>query len=153
MNNTKENNFAGYIYFIKNKVTNKYYVGATVNFERRMRQHLCKSRYTDWRTDLHDHPENYTWGILEVVYADDFIDLNLKLCDAEMRHYEELSKEHQMFNMTKPSINTQRGTKYSDERRLKAKESHIGKPHKSKVDEGLRDYTRDIFRTYTSSNT
>ena len=35
----QQNNFAGYIYFIKNEVTNKYYVGATVNFERRMRQH------------------------------------------------------------------------------------------------------------------
>ena len=48
----------------------------------------------------------------------------------------------------KPSINAQRGTTYTDERRLKAKESHIGKPHKSTVDEGLRDYTRDIFRLY-----
>ena len=97
---------------------------------------------------MHNHPENYTWGILEVVYADDIVDLNTKLCDAEISHYEELSKEHQMFNMVKPSINAQRGTTYSDERRLKAKEAHIGKPHKSKVDEGLRDYTRDIFRLY-----
>ena len=148
-----ENIYKGYIYFIKNNITNMYYVGSAANFERRMRQHLCKTRYKDWRTDLHEHPENYTWGILEVVYADDILDLNKKLCDAEISHYEELSKEHQMFNMTRPSINTHRGTKYSDERRLKAKESHIGKPHKSKVDEDLRDYTRDIFRSYTSSNT
>ena len=143
-----ENIYTGYIYFIKNNITNMYYVGSTANFERRMRQHLCKTRYKDWRTDLHNHPENYTWGILEVVYADDIVDLNTKLCDAEISHYEELSKEHKMFNMIKPSINVHRGTTYSDERRLKAKEVHIGKPHKSTVDEALRDYTRDIFRLY-----
>ena len=97
---------------------------------------------------MHNHPENYTWGILEVVYADDIVDLNSKLCDAEISHYEELSKEHQMFNMVKPTINVHRGTTYSDARRLKAKEAHIGKPHKSTVDEALRDYTRDIFRLY-----
>ena len=30
----------GYVYFIKNKLTDAYYVGATVNYLRRIRQHL-----------------------------------------------------------------------------------------------------------------
>lgn len=139
----------GYIYKIENKETHTAYIGSTVDFERRIRQHLCKTRYEDdWHKELHKNPDNFEFVILEVVEAENVIKLNVALCDRETYWY---NKTEQRYNKVRPAISFQRGTTYSDERKQKQIEAHIGKPHKSEVTQGQYEMLKNIFNEYVNS--
>lgn len=125
----------GYIYYIKNNKTLKRYIGATNNLTRRIRQHLCKTRYMDkWHTDLHNNPENYTSGVLEIIETNNIEKLNLLLAERELHYYIKFKFTTGVYNLRTPSPNVQRGSKFTDDRLIKQSECHYGKLHKSKAD-------------------
>lgn len=127
----------GYIYSIQNQKTGKRYIGATINYMRRFRQHICKSRYTDaWHRDLHANPEDYSFTILEVVTSDSKEKFNQKMLERE-RHYYEKYKSSGLYNIMKPSISTLRGSSFTSARSTKHSICHYGKPHRSKADKSL----------------
>lgn len=133
-----DNNFIGYIYYIKNKETLKRYIGATNNLKRRIRQHLCKTRYTDyWHKDLQSNPEKYIIKILEIVTATSQEELNLLLAERELHFYIIFKFSTGVYNLVAPSPNVQRGTKFTEERLENQRECHYGKEHKSNADHNI----------------
>lgn len=124
-----------YIYFIKNNNTLKRYIGSTINLPRRIRQHLCKSRYDDyWHKDLHEHPENWIFGVLKQIHANTYEELNEKLAADEIHYYTHFKYTTGVYNLREPSINVQRGTKFSEDRVQSHRECHYGRPHISTPD-------------------
>lgn len=122
----------GYIYYIKNNETGKQYIGSTTDLKRRIRQHLCITRYTDeWHKLLHEFPDNFTIGVHEVVEADDIITLSILMAEKETQYYEKYKKTTGVYNIVRPSISPVRGKKYSEERLIKQREAHYGREHKS----------------------
>ena len=128
----------GYIYFIENNANEKKYIGSTTNLKRRFRQHLCTTRYLDkWHQDLHNNPENWTFGILEIIEDDDFVKFNSKMAEREIHFYNKFKNGAGVYNLVKPSITFSRGKKYSNERLEKQREAHYGRPHKSSPNTSL----------------
>lgn len=124
--------FTGYIYYIKHKETEECYIGATIDPQRRIRQHLTKTRYSDpWHKEFSHHPENFTFGILDKITCENMNELNDKLYVAETYFYNKMKPTYNKYVPTKCTL---RGSKFSDNRIQKARESHYGSPHKSHID-------------------
>lgn len=122
----------GYIYYIKNNDNNKRYIGSTIDLKRRIRQHLCTTRYNDyWHQMLHEFPENFEIGVLETVTADDLVKFNSLMAEKEIHYYNKFKSTTGVYNLVKPSASALRGTKYTDERTMKQREAHYGRQHKS----------------------
>ena len=122
----------GYIYYIKNNDNNKRYIGSTIDLKRRIRQHLCLTRYNDyWHQMLHEFPENFEIGVLKTIETNDPVKLNSILAEYEIYYYNMFKNTTGVYNMVKPSASALRGTKYSEERTMKQREAHYGRTHKS----------------------
>lgn len=122
----------GYVYYIKNLKTETYYIGATKDFYRRIRQHLCKTRFVSgWHLDFQENTENYTWGILEEVYAYDYDELAEKLCERETHYFLLFGSLYPLYNLQYPQKSSSLGKKYDEERLKLHSESHIYSRHMS----------------------
>ena len=143
----------GYVYFIHNKLTDAYYVGATVNYLRRIRQHLCKSRYTHgWHKDFQENTENYETGILEIISAKTDMKLSEKLCERENYYYEKFRATKKMYNILKPQRSYMIGQKFTPERIEKHRECHYGKEHTTSPNWDKLAENKQILLNYLYKN-
>lgn len=76
----------GGIYYIKNKINNKYYIGQSVNVYKRLLDHINKSKHTLSTSNQHIHRainkdgiENFEFDILAYVNFDDINKVKSKL--------------------------------------------------------------------------
>lgn len=137
----------GYIYFIKNKNTETYYIGASVNYRRRFRQHMCASRYTTgWHVDLHEHPEDFETGVLEIIEEKTAIKLSERMCERENYYYEKYRAKYNMYNIRVPQKSYMVGQKFDEERIQKHRECHEGIAHKSEPNkEKLQESKKALY--------
>lgn len=125
-------NYKGYIYIIQNKFTEKTYVGSTIDFVRRVRQHICKTRYNDkFHKELSKNPDKFNYLVIEVVESDDYDDFSFRMYLAELKWWAYYKFNYSVYNKYKPGRVGQRFTTFDEDRIEKHRECHEGKEHKS----------------------
>lgn len=141
----------GYVYYIKNLKKETYYIGASKDFYRRIRQHLCSTRYTiGWHKDFQENTENYTWGILEEVFADDYVELAEKLCERETHYFLLFGDLYPLYNIQYPQKSANLGKKYDEERLKTHSMCHFDSKHLSSPDLTALAKTRNIQNNYAA---
>lgn len=115
-----------YIYYIKNKINNKYYIGETKNFKNRISDHFScgllpnhrKQKYPLYQDILKYGKESFEYDILEEVNEDESI-------DKEEYYIKKYDSYYNGYNMTPRSYIGGKGWKPNKEQLKKM--THYGK--------------------------
>ena len=97
------------IYKITNKITQKSYIGQSVDIFRRLGEHQnTVSNKIDWHNELHNHPNNFTFEVLETCEAELLNEKEIYYIEKYNSFYDGLNKTpgniHAAENKKEPSI-------------------------------------------------
>lgn len=117
------------IYYFRNKLNNKYYIGQAEDLRRRLRKHV-----SNFNLNKYDNPiyrairkygwENFEWGLLEV-YEEGYSEkVDKKLDEAEERYIKQYNSYGKTgYNQTLGGDGGIKGYKYTEEQRQRTSEN------------------------------
>lgn len=112
------------IYYIKNKLNNKYYIGQSINLKERLQRHRSKIKHNSeenliYKSILKNGIDNFEYSIIEII--SDFKNETLKdiLDKKEIYYIEVYNSYYKGYNQTKGGDKSLLGYKYTEEQKIK----------------------------------
>lgn len=138
------------IYKITNKVTNKIYVGSSINIENRWNQHkkyLSKGTHKlpKLQNSVNKHGfENFVFEVIEECKKE-------LLIEREQYWIDTLDSYNKGYN-SRPIANSNLGIKFSDEHKSKISNSHKGKIVSEESKKKMSSYWKKYYETHEPTN-
>ena len=129
----------GFVYSITNYVNGNTYIGSSVDFEARKRQHLCDLRANAHHSIILQNSYNkhgeaaFMFQVIEEVEYNDIMDIRV----VEQKWIDFFNP---FYNILNNSINPYLGRKVTEETRIKMSKSHTGKTKRPMSFESIQKF-------------
>jgi group I intron endonuclease len=137
------------IYYIKNKLTEEYYIGQTSNYEERMRAHKKQSRKIETRLQYAMNKygiDNFEFNIIDIVSS------KKEAAELEKFYIDKYNSHLAGYNMTPGGEWNQTGKRYTEEQKQYISECTKKGMDKKEIKDKLSDFWTEYYKTHTVWN-
>lgn len=140
------------IYYIKNKITNQYYIGQTKDFNDRIERHIKLSKKPKPTTRISYSIKKYGIDNFEYDIIKNDIQTKEEASELEMYYINEYNSFLDGYNTTRGGEYNLSGIKRTDEQKIKISEATKKAMDNPELKQRLSDFWNEYYKTHSAWN-